>query len=83
MSRQNAASQYERAVKAGQKYYHASVARGEYPYTKVLDDVFSELDSSRQSRLLTAIADTQVVITATDPATVGKIFHVKNGMVKA
>lgn len=47
----------------------------------LLDDVFSELDSSRQARLLTAIADTQVVITATEPASVGKIFHIKNGTI--
>ena len=53
---------------------------GEQPIL-LLDDVFSELDSSRQSRLLTTIANTQVVITATEPAAAGKIFHVKNGVV--
>ena len=62
---------------------------GETPVL-LLDDVFSELDSSRQSRLLTAIADTQVVITATDATTftatdtarLGKIFVVKDGTVR-
>ena len=54
---------------------------GEKPIL-LLDDVFSELDSSRQARLLTAIADTQVVITATDAPAVGKIFVVKNGTVQ-
>ena len=53
---------------------------GEKPIL-LLDDVFSELDSSRQARLLNIIADTQVVITATDPVPVGKIFQVKNGTV--
>lgn len=42
MSRQQASNQYDRALKAGQKYHHACVSRGEYPYTKVLSDVFSE-----------------------------------------
>ena len=39
MSRQQASNQYGRALKAGQKYHHACVSRGEYPYTKVLSDV--------------------------------------------
>lgn len=54
---------------------------GETPIL-LLDDVFSELDSSRQSRLLTAIAHTQAVITATDAPPVGKIFTVKGGTVR-
>ena len=54
---------------------------GEKPIL-LLDDVFSELDSSRQLRLLTAIADTQVIITATDAPSVGQIFSVRNGTVK-
>lgn len=53
---------------------------GEAPVL-LLDDVFSELDSSRQERLLTSIKNTQVVITATDTPPVGKIFYVKNGKV--
>ena len=53
---------------------------GERPIL-LLDDVFNELDSSRQSRLLTAIANTQAIITATDAPTIGKIFQVRNGTV--
>ena len=53
---------------------------GETPIL-LLDDVFSELDSSRQARLLTAVANHQVVITATDAPSVGKIFHIKNGQI--
>ena len=53
---------------------------GETPIL-LLDDVFSELDSSRQERLLTTIAKSQVVITATDAPSIGKIFTVKNGTV--
>lgn len=55
---------------------------GERPIL-LLDDVFSELDSSRRARLLIAIADTQTIITATDVPTSGKIFTVNNGTVKA
>lgn len=54
---------------------------GETPIL-LLDDVFSELDSNRQLRLLKTIAQTQVVITATDAPSVGKIFHVQNGTVQ-
>lgn len=42
MYRQQALSQYNRALKSGQKYYHACVAQGHYPYTQVLSEVFSE-----------------------------------------
>ena len=54
---------------------------GEKPIL-LLDDVFSELDSSRQERLLTVIANTQVVITSTEAPLVGKIFQVRNGTIK-
>ena len=54
---------------------------GERPVL-LLDDVFSELDSSRRTRLLIAIANTQAIITATDVPTSGKIFTVINGTVK-
>lgn len=54
---------------------------GERPIL-LLDDVFSELDSSRRTRLLIAIANTQAIITATDVPTSGKIFTVINGTVK-
>ena len=54
---------------------------GEAPIL-LLDDVFSELDSSRQSRLLTAITHVQTVITANSfTHTAGKIFTVKNGQI--
>ncbi|MCQ2381907.1 MAG: DNA replication/repair protein RecF [Clostridia bacterium] len=53
---------------------------GERPIL-LLDDVFSELDSSRQERLLTTIANTQVIITATDAPLKGKIFNVLQGSV--
>ncbi len=54
---------------------------GERPIL-LLDDVFSELDSSRRTRLLIAIANTQAIITATDIPTSGKIFTVIKGTVK-
>ena len=55
---------------------------GERPIL-LLDDVFSELDSSRQARLLTAVANTQVIITATEAPATGKIFRIKQGTVLA
>lgn len=51
------------------------------PPILLLDDVFSELDSSRQARLLTAIASVQTVITATEAPAVGKIFTIRHGQV--
>ena len=39
-----AAEQYSRALKAGQKYYRAAVAKGEYPYPPALDAI---LDSGK------------------------------------
>jgi DNA replication and repair protein RecF len=58
---------------------------GEYPVL-LLDDVFSELDSSRQGRLLTAISNAQTIITATDALRVpaiknAKIFRIRNGQI--
>lgn len=53
---------------------------GEAPIL-LLDDVFSELDSSRQERLLTAIQNVQTIITTTEPAGVGQIFCIKDGTV--
>ncbi|MCM1404461.1 MAG: DNA replication/repair protein RecF [Prevotella sp.] len=53
---------------------------GETPIL-LLDDVFSELDSTRQARLLTAISHTQAVITATDAPPVGQVFVVQGGTV--
>ena len=34
--------QYAKALKAGQKYYRAAVARGGYPYLPVLDEFLDE-----------------------------------------
>ena len=48
MSRQQASNQYGRALRAGQKYHHSCVSRGEYPYTKVLSDVFNEYMAASQ-----------------------------------
>ena len=42
MSRQAALSQYLYARKLAQKYYKACTVRGQYPYTQVLNEVFSE-----------------------------------------
>ncbi len=56
----------------------------------ILDDVLSELDSSRQNFLLNSIHDIQTIITCTgldefvkNRFEVNKVFKVKNGMVKA
>ncbi len=52
---------------------------GEYPIL-LLDDVFSELDLERQSRLLKFVGRTQTFITCTDDKQIeGKKFVVKNG----
>ena len=51
MSRQDASTQYGRALKAGQKYYHACVSHGEYPYARVLGDVFGEYMAASQVNL--------------------------------
>ena len=54
---------------------------GEYPIL-MLDDVFSELDSDRQKRLLKFADRTQTFITCTDDKKInGKIFEIKNGEV--
>ncbi len=56
----------------------------------ILDDVLSELDSSRQNFLLNSIHDIQTIITCTgldefvkNRFEVNKVFKVKNGTVKA
>ena len=48
MSRQQATNHYSRALREGQKYYNACVARGQYPYTQVLGEVFSEYTAAAQ-----------------------------------
>lgn len=59
---------------------------GEKPII-LLDDVLSELDSTRQEFLLNNIKDFQVFITCCELASIGrlkdgKVFYVKNGVVK-
>jgi len=53
---------------------------GEKPVL-LLDDVFSELDSSRQAKLLDAIKDCQCIITTTRfvPRAGVRVFNIKNG----
>lgn len=54
---------------------------GEYPIL-LLDDVFSELDSERQARLLKFVGRTQTFITCTDERKLdGKIFKIVDGKV--
>ena len=67
------------SIKLGELDLFTNVT-GERPIL-LLDDVFSELDSNRQSRLLTSIANTQVIITTTEVPAMGKIFQVKHGTV--
>ncbi len=55
---------------------------GEYPIL-MLDDVFSELDSERQARLLKFADRTQTFITCTDEKKItGKIFEIEKGKIK-
>lgn len=42
MSRKEAAEQYARALKAGQKFYKTAVNNGHYPYPQALDEIFDE-----------------------------------------
>ena len=42
MFSQEAVDQYKRAQKLGQKYYRAAIARGDYPYPQVLDEILNE-----------------------------------------
>lgn len=58
---------------------------GEQPVA-LLDDVMSELDTSRQNYILNHIKDWQVFITCCEPASVknlkyGKAFRMKNGVI--
>ncbi len=55
---------------------------GEYPIL-LLDDVFSELDTERQNRLLKFVGRTQTFITCTDERKIdGKLFHISGGKIK-
>ena len=40
-----AVEEYEKALKAGKKYVHQCLRKGEYPYTYVLDEILDESDS--------------------------------------
>ena len=42
MSRQEAAEQYNKALKQGQKNYKECIIRGRYPYPQVLDEILDE-----------------------------------------
>ncbi len=58
--------------------------RGEYPVL-LLDDIMSELDTSRRSYLAGKIKDKQVIITCTDAEVVSgeaELFYVENGKVR-
>ncbi len=55
---------------------------GEYPIL-LLDDVFSELDTDRQRRLLKFVDRTQTFITCTDEKKLeGKLYFIENGGLK-
>ena len=40
--RQEAIDQYNKALKAGQKFYRNAISRGDYPYPLVLDEILNE-----------------------------------------
>ena len=42
---------YSKALKLGEKEYRAAVAKGEYPYLPVLDDILSVVDVEAQVSL--------------------------------
>ncbi len=55
---------------------------GEYPIL-LLDDVFSELDSERQKRLIKFVGRTQTFITCTDEKEIkGVIYQIQGGKIK-
>lgn len=76
----------QRSAALALKLGEAAVIRnfsGQQPVA-LLDDVMSELDSTRQNYILNHIKDWQVFITCCDPATVenmkfGKSFEISNG----
>ena len=76
----------KRSVALSLKLAQAEVIKkisGEYPVC-LLDDVMSELDTTRQNYILNHIRDWQSFITCCDPANVkelqgGKLIKVKNG----
>ncbi len=76
----------KRSAAIALKLSEAQVIRsqiGEQPVI-LLDDVMSELDTSRQDYILNHIKDKQVFITCCDPSSIlrmseGKTFNIKNG----
>ena len=46
MSRVEAIEQYNAALKMGKKYYNTCVAKGQYPYPRVLDEILSETQTA-------------------------------------
>ena len=42
MLRQEAAEQYVKSVKSGQKCYRNAILHGKYPYPQVLDEILDE-----------------------------------------
>ncbi|MCQ2478871.1 MAG: DNA replication and repair protein RecF, partial [Clostridia bacterium] len=76
----------QRSVALALKFASSGVIKeitGEYPIC-LLDDVMSELDTTRQNYILNHIKGWQTFITCCDPSNVqnlkdGKIFNIKNG----
>ena len=48
MSRQEAAAQYQEALKRGRKTYKDRVLRGQYPYPQVLDEILNDTMTAGQ-----------------------------------
>ena len=46
MSRAEALEQYANALKMGKKYYNACMAKGQYPYPRVLDEMLSNVQTA-------------------------------------
>lgn len=51
MSHQEAVAQYAAALKRGQKFYKNALARGQYPYPQVLDEILDERLSAGRAEL--------------------------------
>ena len=66
MSRQEAAQQYQDALKKGRKAYRDRILRGQYPYPQVLDEILNDAMTAGQVELgLLDIPAAQVVGTKT------------------
>ncbi|MBR1584655.1 MAG: BMP family ABC transporter substrate-binding protein [Clostridia bacterium] len=51
MSRVEAIEQYNNALRQGRKYYSACVAKGQYPYPQVLDELLNGAETSGTAKL--------------------------------